>query len=199
MQMKKLLLATLLPLLFACSDEYVLHANLTTVDDKKEIRTDEMDNDYYIRSIYVHYRAINKSNDSIFIPIGYPYDSPVTVNIKRDSLKISEFFRDYCMRFNGYRGHYRRNYFAPGDSISIELWFHVSPQDSTGSEWLQKVSTKELISKLELKMVRPTNVEDANRIPNIIFHNDTVDICINPIIRVRKDTIKGEAKDACRH
>ena len=119
MQMKKLLLATLLPLLFACSDEYVLHANLTTVDDKKEIRTDEMDNDYYIRSIYVHYRAINKSNDSIFIPIGYPYDSPVTVNIKRDSLKISEFFRDYCMRFNGYRGHYRRNYFAPGDSISI--------------------------------------------------------------------------------
>lgn len=199
MQMKKLLLATLLPLLFACSDEYVLHANLTTVDDKKEIRTDEMDNDYYIRSIYVHYRAINKSNDSIFIPIGYPYDSPVTVNIKRDSLKISEFFRDYCMRFNGYRGHYRRNYFAPGDSISIIFWFHVSPQDSTGSEWLQKVSTKELISKLELKMVRPTNVEDANRIPDIIFHNDTVDILINPIIRVRKDTIKGEARDACRH
>ena len=199
MQMKKLLLATLLPLLFACSDEYVLHANLTTVDDKKEIRTDEMDNDYYIRSIYVHYRAINKSNDSIFIPIGYPYDSPVTVNIKRDSLKISEFFGDYCMRFNGYRGHYRRNYFAPGDSISIIFWFHVSPQDSTGSEWLQKVSTKELISKLELKMVRPTNVEDANRIPDIIFHNDTVDILINPIIRVRKDTIKGEARDACRH
>jgi len=197
--MKKLIIAILVFLLFACSDEYVLHANLTTVDDKKEIRTDEMDNDYYIRSIYVHYRAINKSNDSIFIPIGYPYDSPVTVNIKRDSLKISEFFGDYCMRFNGYRGHYRRNYFAPGDSISIIFWFHVSPQDSTGSEWLQKVSTKELISKLELKMVRPTNVEDANRIPDIIFHNDTVDILINPIIRVRKDTIKGEARDACRH
>ena len=199
MQMKKLLLATLLPLLFACSDEYVLHANLTTVDDKKEIRTDEMDNDYYIRSIYVHYRAINKSNDSIFIPIGYPYDSPVTVNIKRDSLKISEFFRDYCMRFNGYRGHYRRNYFAPGDSISIELWFHVSPQDSTGSEWLQNVSTKELVSKLEIKMNKPTEGKDIDRIPDIIFHNDTVDILINPIIRVRKDTIKGEARDACRH
>lgn len=197
--MKKLLLATLLPLLFACSDEYVLHANLTTVDDKKEIRTDEMDNDYFIRSILTHHLVINKSNDSIFIPIGYPYDSPITVGIKsRHSLKISRF-HDVCSRFNGYRSNCRYNYFAPGDSISIELWFHVSPQDSTGSEWLQKVSTKELMSKLEIKMNKPTEGKDIDRIPDIIFHNDTVDILINPIIRVRKDTIKGEARDACRH
>ena len=124
MYMKNLLLATLLPLLFACTDEYVLQAHLTEVNDKKETRTDEMDKEYFIRSISIHYRAINKSNDSIFIPIGYPYDSPVTVSIKsKDSLKISEFFRDDCSRFNGYRAHDRHNYFAPGDSISINFWF----------------------------------------------------------------------------
>lgn len=190
--MKKLLLATLLPLLFACSDEYVLHANLTTVDDKKEIRTDEMDNDYFIRSILTHHLVINKSNDSIFIPIGYPYDSPITVGIKsRHSLKISRF-HDVCSRFNGYRGHYRRNYFAPGDSISIELWFHVSPQDSTGSEWLQNVSTKELVSKLEIKMNKPTEGKDIDRIPDIIFHNDTIDICINPMIIPKNATTEGD-------
>ena len=150
--MKKLIIAILVFLLFACSDEYVLHANLTEVSDKIKVRTDEMDNDYFIRSILTHHLVINKSNDSIFIPIGYPYDSPITVGIKsRHSLKISRF-HDVCSRFNGYRSNCRYNYFAPGDSISIELWFHVSPQDSTGSEWLQNVSTKELVSKLEIKM-----------------------------------------------
>jgi hypothetical protein len=190
-----ILLVTLLSLLFACTDEYVLQAHLTEVNDKKETRTDEMDKEYFIRSIYIHYRAINKSNDSIFIPMGYPYDSPVTVSIKsKDSLKISRFYDD-CSRFNGYCGNCRHNYFAPGDSISIELWFHIFPQDSTGSEWLQKVSTKELMSKLEFKMVKPTNVKDADMIPNIVFHNDTDDICINPIIRPKKQIVTETDSD----
>ncbi len=49
--MKKLIIAILVFLLFACSDEYVLHANLTEVSDKIKVRTDEMDNDYFIRTL----------------------------------------------------------------------------------------------------------------------------------------------------
>lgn len=72
--MKRLIIVTLVPLLFACNDKYVLQANLCMVGDNKEIRRDEMDNVFNIRCLSIHYLAINKSNDSIFIPIGYPYE-----------------------------------------------------------------------------------------------------------------------------
>lgn len=190
--MRKLIFATLLSLLLACTNDDVLHANLTMVNDKKEMRKDEMGNDVDIRSISVHYLAINKSNDSIFIPIGYPYENSVTVNIKsKESLKISKFYREDCMQFNGYRGHYRPNYFATGDSISILFLFHIYPINSNDSEWLRNVSTKELMSKIELKMGKPTKGKDIDKIPNIIFINDTNDICINPVLKTRKNGLEN--------
>ena len=47
--MKRLIIVTLVPLLFACNDKYVLQANLCMVGDNKEIRRDEMDNVFNIR------------------------------------------------------------------------------------------------------------------------------------------------------
>ena len=47
-----------------------------------------------------------------------------------------------------------------------------------------KVSNKNLdntYAYLEL----PQNIKDADKIPDIIFHNDTDDICINPVIKAR--------------
>ena len=106
--------------------------------------------------------------------------------MSRDSLKASNFWETCKIINNAYGKHL----FAPGDIFEIKIWFNLSSGNSNYSEWLQKVSTKELMS---------TEGKDIDRIPDIIFHNDTVDILINPIIRVRKDTIKGEARDACRH
>ena len=180
--MKKLIIATLISLLFACTDEYVLHANLRMVGDRNEIRMDEIDNDINIRSMYVYYLAINKSKDSIYIPIGYPYENSITVKIiSRDSLGIS-YFRQRCTKFNGRVG---QQLFASGDSILISFCFHIYPENSNDSEWLRNVSTKELMSKMELKMVKPAKLEDTDRIPNIIFNNDTNNICINPVIKAR--------------
>ena len=194
--MKKLIIATLVFLLFGCTNEYVLHANLRSVNDRKEIRTDEMDNDIKIRSISVFYLAINKCNDSIFIPIGDPYDNSITINVMtRDSLKVS-YFGESCKMLNRTYDHHL---FAPGDTIVMKFRFHVYPGNSNDNEWLQKVSTKELVSKLEINMNKPMQGKNTDRIPDIIFNNDTNDILINPIIRVNKDTIKGEARDACRH
>ena len=194
--MKKLLIAILVFLLFACSERYVLHANLRWVHDEKLTLSDEMNNKTYKRVLILHYFSTNTSNDSIFIPIGDPYENSITVNVmSRDSLKASNFWETCKIINNAYGKHL----FAPGDIFEIKIWFNLSSGNSNYSEWLQKVSTKELMSKLEIKMNKPTEGKDIDRIPDIIFHNDTVDILINPIIRVRKDTIKGEARDACRH
>ena len=86
--MKKLIIAILVFLLFGCTNEYVLQANLSLVNDKLMIKTDEMGNNFNTRIISVDYLAINKSNDSIFIPIGDSYENSIIVKIKsRDSLR----------------------------------------------------------------------------------------------------------------
>lgn len=180
--MKKLIIVTFISLLFGCADDGVLHANLRMVNDEIEIRTDEMDNYINVRSIHVYYLAINKSNDSIFIPIGYPYENSVTLDImSRDSLETL-YLGEKCTKFNGRVG---QQLFASGDSILISSWFLIYPRNSNASEWLQKVSTKELMSKMELKMVKPTKEKGAYKIPSIIFNNDTNDICINPVLKTR--------------
>lgn len=179
--MKRLIIVTLVPLLFACNDKYVLQANLCMVGDNKEIRRDEMDNVFNIRCLSIHYLAINTSNDSIFIPIGYPYEKTVIANIESRDLFYQPYQLYRCNKFNGSA----QQYFAPGDSISITFLFAIYPKNSTDSEWLRNVSTKELMSKMELKLVKPTNGKNIDKIPNIIFNNDTNDICINPVISVQ--------------
>lgn len=196
--MKNLLLVTLLSLLFGCTNEYVLQANLSLVNDKLMIKTDEMGNNFNTRIISVDYLAINKSNDSIFIPIGDSYENSIIVKIKsRDSLRTT-FLRTRCCSFH--RNDWEQYIFAPEDSIINFLFdFQIYSENSNDNEWLQKVSTKELVSKLEINMNKPMQGKNTDRIPDIIFNNDTNGILINPIIRVNKDTFNGEARDACRH
>lgn len=183
-KMKKLIIVIFISFLFGCTDDDVLHANLRMVNDEIEIRTDEMDNYINVRSIHVYYLAINKSNDSIFIPIGYPYENQVTIDIlSRNSLETL-YLGEKCTKFNGCVG---QQLFASGDSILISSWFLIYPRNSNDSEWLRKVSTKELMSKMELKMVKSTEGKDTGKIPNIIFNNDTNDICINPVLKARKN------------
>ena len=75
---KAIIIAALIPLLVGCTNKHVLHANLRSVTDRKEIREDDMGNDINIRCLHVYYNVTNNSNDSIFIPIGYPYSSNIS-------------------------------------------------------------------------------------------------------------------------
>lgn len=183
--MKNLLFLILSFLLFACTDEYVLNANLSMVEDEIESRIDEISKDtFYARRVSIHYFAINKSRDSIFIPIGYPYKNPVRASIEsRDSLKAS-FYLEHCNILNKKDRHKKaeQQSFAVGDTISIAFYLYVCSKNRMDSEWLEKTSTIDLISKIHLDMVKPTNVKNANRIPDIIFNNDTNNICVNPVI-----------------
>jgi len=183
--MKKFIIAALLPLLFGCTDKFVLHANLRSVTDRKEIREDDMGNDINIRSLYVCYNVTNNSNDSIFIPIGYPYEDALAISIKsRDSLKTFLFLE----RCNKFKPLFLQQYFAPGEKFLISFRLQIYPKNGNDNEWLEKASTKELMSKLELKLVIPSQVKDADKIPDIVFHNDTDDICINPMIKPRNNS-----------
>lgn len=65
----------------------------------------------------------------------------------------------------------------------IKFYFSIRPKNGNDNEWLEKASTKELMSKLELNLVIPAEIKDADKIPDIVFHNDTDDICINPVIK----------------
>ena len=97
--MKKFIIAALLPFLFGCTDIFVVHANLRSVTDRKEIREDDMGNYINIRCLHVYYNVTNNSNDSIFIPIGYPYEDALAISIKsRDSLKTF-LFLERCNKF----------------------------------------------------------------------------------------------------
>ncbi len=79
-------------------------------------------------------------------------------------------------------------YFAPGEKFLISFRLQIYPKNGNDNEWLEKASTKELMSKLELKLVIPSQVKDADKIPDIVFHNDTDDICINPMIKPRNNS-----------
>ena len=183
--MKNLLFVILSFLLFACTDEYILNANLSIVEDEVESRIDEISKDtFYARRVSLHYFAINKSRDSIFIPIGYPCKNPIRASIEsRDSLKTS-FYLEHCNILNKKDRHKKaeQQSFAVGDTISIAFYLYVSSKNRMDSEWLERTPTKELISRIHLDMVKPTNVKDADKIPNVIFNNDTNDININPTI-----------------
>ena len=182
---KAIIIAALIPLLVGCTNKHVLHANLRDVSDRKEIREDDMGNDINIRCLHVYYNVTNNSNDSIFIPIGYPYEDALAISIKsRDSLKTFLFLE----RCNKFKPLFLQQYFAPGEKFLISFRLQIYPKNGNDNEWLEKASTKELMSKLELKLVIPSQVKDADKIPDIVFHNDTDGICINPMIKPRNNS-----------
>lgn len=200
--MKKLIIAALIPLLVGCTEKYVLHANLKMVTDKTIMRQDGKDSFTNIRLLSVIYLATNNSNDSIFIPIGSPYLAPVAFNVKsRDSMETSLILgstvknrpiKVYTSNGKASLSKYVKQHYAPRDSFFITFYFSIRPKNGNDSEWLEKVPTKELMSKLELKLVIPAEIKDADKIPDIIFHNDTDDICINPIIKPKNRKSRGQ-------
>jgi hypothetical protein len=186
---KAIIIAALIPLLVGCTEKSILHANLRSVTDRKEIREDDMGNDINIRSLYVCYNVTNNSNDSIFIPIGYPYEDALAISIKsRDSLKTFLFLE----RCNKFKPSVLQQNFAPGERFLISFRLQIYPKNGNDKEWLEKASTKELMSKLELKLVVPAEIKDADKIPDIVFNNDTDDICINPVIKARNINEKAK-------
>ena len=175
--MKKILLFSLTFLLFACNNEYVMQANLIRIHDET-MGWYEPPADYPLlrRSIRMIYRAINESSDSIFIPIGYPYDDILTANIEsRKSPEISTNGEECYKRKGG-----REPYFASGDTIFISLHLLIDAKTKIDSVWMKKIPTKKLVSETIVRMPKPTKGKDADKIPTITFNNDTNDICINP-------------------
>lgn len=175
--MKKLLLFSLAFLLFACTNEYVMQANLIEIHDET-IRWDDAPSDYPLlrRCIDLTYRATNESSDSIFIPIGYQYDNILTANIEsRKSLEISPNGED-CYKNKGGRG----PYFASGDTFFISFHMIIDAKNKNDSVWIKKIPIKKIVSKINVRMSKPTIEKDAEKIPTIIFNNDTNGICINP-------------------
>ena len=186
---KAIIIAALIPLLVGCTEKSILHANLRSVTDRKEIREDDMGNDINIRSLYVCYNVTNNSNDSIFIPIGYPYEDALAMSIKsRDSLKTFLFLE----RCNKFKPSVLQQNFAPGERFLISFRLQIYPKNGNDKEWLEKASTKELMSKLDIKLVIPAEIKDADKIPDIVFNNDTDDICINPVIKARNINEKAK-------
>jgi len=194
--MKKFLFYTILPyLLLACKNESVLNANIQDyVGDRIEKRIygmsgDTASNEFTVRLINLGYYAVNKSRDSIFIPIGYPYRNHLIANIaSRDSLETS-FLLEHCKDFNKRKrwASPEQHYFAYGDTITFSFLLSIHSQNSHDSEWLQNISTKDLLTKINISMVKPTKGKDASKVPDIIFNNDTNDIVVNPVM-----TIKGK-------
>ena len=163
----------------ALANEYVMQANLNMVGDRMRKWTDKVE---VIRCLSMYYSAVNESSDSIYIPIGYSSDNPLKAYIEsHDSLKTTFNYVGCSKR----KGTAQYDY-APGDSILISFHLYVESNNSIDSEWLQKLSTKELISKIHIEMAKPTEGENLDKIPTIIFKNDTNDICVNPIIKPRK-------------
>ena len=65
-------------------------------------------------------------------------------------------------------------------------------QNSHDSEWLQNISTKDLLTKINISMVKPTKGKDASKVPDIIFNNDTNDIVVNPVMTIKGKKIRYE-------
>ena len=193
--MKKLFII-ILPIIFvACKNEYILYANLGIASEQTFKRIYKTDKDSIhsksiTRRLSMYYFAENESNDTILIPIGYPLNNPLISNIEsHDSLKMSFYFEGCSKRKGSIR-----NYFAPGDSITLSFDLYIDATNNNEYEWLEKISIKELISKLQINMVKPTKGKDLDKIPNIIFNNDTSNICINPTIGGTKTRKKSTSQ-----
>lgn len=185
--MRKILFALLFLLLLSCTNkttEYVLQANLVIVDDrdyaKYKYNKQKSKNSLDTRCLCLHYTAVNESNESIFVPIEHPVSNVLTVKIdSNNSMKIQLYSANGCYKKNDH-GDDTRHY-APGDTIEIPLILNIASQNNTDKEWLQTTPTKELVSKIQIKMTKPTKGKNIDMIPDVVFNNDTSNININPV------------------
>lgn len=172
--MKKLIFIIHAFLVASCTSNYTLRADLGIVSDENRIDK---------RLLSMHYHAVNDSQDSIFIPIGYEYD-----NLLKAEIVLSDSFDTYIWHSNSFKYKGRKTHkFAPGDTIWITSRLNISAKNSADSAWLHKVSIQELVKKIHISMSElPKSIKKGN-IPNIVFNNQTTDINFNPIIQVPEE------------
>lgn len=194
--MKQLIISLLVPFLFACTGNNDLHAILVSVNDREMHFPDEMGEDslnsYTVRRIISPcYLVVNELSDTIFVPIDNLLKSPLTANVLHSDSLLTEFILEGCTRADGQmQGKYEINHYAPNDTFFINLSIMINPKNDVDNEWLKSVSTKELVSKMQIKMKSQEVGTGTCMIPDIIFSNDTGKIVINPVIGGTKgDTI----------
>lgn len=190
--MKNIIVLILSFLLIACKKEYILDAHLACVFDKSfdVVSTDTFSQkdtyEFTCRQLQLIYRATNESVDSILIPIGVKYNNPLSAHLQyRDSLVALPIYSE------SYYSKSKSNICASGDTISIRFNVNIS-FDKSKEEWLQNISTKELLTKINTSMdLDSTSTVKTNCIiPQIVFYNDTNNISINPPLRIVKKTNK---------
>jgi len=197
--MKNILYIPLIFLLFACTNEYVMQANLIEVYDhdfarynyhitKEGINVDSLANAFNERRLLLNYVSVNESNDTIFIPSDSKYNT-LAINLEsNNSVKISSF-EIYECKINC--ASFRSHHYIPGDTIGFHLEFTMESANDLGRKWLQETPTKELLSKLHISMSPPIKSKVTNKIPSVFFNNDTTKATIIPtvIINLEKNTV----------
>lgn len=186
--MKQLIIVLFVLLLFACKGNDGLHAILVSVNDRELHFTDEMGEDslnsYTVRRIISPcYLVMNELSDTIFVPIDNLLKSPLTANILYSDSLLTDFMLEGCSKtWRQMQGKYEVNHYAPNDTFFIKLSILIDPKNDADDEWLKSVSTKELVSKMQIGMKKQEAGTGRYKIPDIIFCNDTDNIVINPII-----------------
>ena len=179
--MKNILYIPLIFLLYACTNEYVMQANLGIVSDKdfaklnfhkrkNGINNDSIFSNFNVRRLRMIYYVVNEFSDSVFIPIGYPLTPPLVANIDyHDSLETSIWTSRIA------------RYCAPQDTVYFYINIDIESKNAIDKEWQQTTPTKELVSKIHIKMTKPTKGKNIDMIPDVVFNNDTNNININPV------------------
>lgn len=182
-----LILSTLI--LFACSNEYVLQANLGILFDNTHHFNAETSNDtdtLWRRRMDMLYNAVNESHDSIFLPPLYDYtrkDSIVAKIEGHDSIQIKTFWTR-CSKRNGRW----QTEFAPGDSIAMTFILVCIAKNESDSEWLHETKTKDLLKVLKIELMPQTTEINGHRLTPVYFNNTAPNININPVKEIDLST-----------
>lgn len=199
--MKNLLSVLLVFLIYACTDRtdrYVMQANLIEVYDgdfacfnyhrtEDNTNIDSLVRVFNTRKLSLDYVSINESDDTIFIPSDSKFNA-FTINIESNcSIRIPSLMI-YEGKKNG--AAFKSHYYIPGDTISFHVRFIMESVNNYGQKWLQRTPTKELLSKSQIKMSIPRKGKDIDKIPSIIFNNDTAKANFKPVVIINLEKNK---------
>lgn len=181
---KNLILLTLFAFL-SCQnkEDNTLTAQLSLVGDKVYTIINEFktyNDTIYRRIIGLHYKMINDTSDSIYLPIGYPYNPYVSARIynQRYAKIIIDEERVWTQK-NDCNVH-ENHYYDINDTIYYSIYLHID--NYIDRKWIKDVPTNEILQGLELIYWPSSNDSTliGKNVPNIIFCNDTTNVKINP-------------------
>lgn len=199
MKTKNLILIVLLGVIvLSCqkNEDNTLVAKLSIIGDKVHPLIDENDT-LYRRFVGLHYKMVNNTNDSVYLPIGYPHHHYTSVRVLKDFVHARVCEEYVSARKKPSTPIPEKHYFHSNDTIFYSLYIKIDNQ--IDQEWIRNVSTHELISLIELKFwpsEKDSTLIDKN-VPNIIFDNDTTGVNINPqpIIVPQKGMTKKDIEE----